>query len=512
MVISSMKPVIFISLFVSILLVTFTNLPAQEASNNEQKNTLPAIKEKKSPPPDLKAGNIRVELPLQKAGKNFARGSYAFAEIKIFNENPKRYAGGELVLEADGLRIQTISALDRYSRNKLRIRNKKKKKIARFRKLSNRKPLIIWVELKLNEQPDSISNLLESKLKITLHTRKNRNTLTDSTAIRWSVANCAASYHTALISLNNNRLPTISNALKEARGTIKLSKGKWLFKPAASYDITTKKVSKCKRYKRYWNRQKGRWSYSCRAYKTITKNVKTLTPEAKKLKELQKTTSAIVYARGKLPAFRNNTGDYWVTKKISSDLKRYLTQKASPVMCTGAVQMTEYYNRKFKQVRTRAEEWKDNLIKAQKLAVLNIEVFINTMSQENTGTFSKERLQKISHILEKKELSDKQLFSSDQLLNNLLKRINNNALNSAVSDQTEFYPRFTALNKYLKTFIEETQLPEIAQKKLNDTLFLIETVYHLELARDKYSKVITSFDNNMNGIREAHKKHCTCAS
>lgn len=517
MVISVIRPLLFISFFISALLTTLTSLGAQDVN---KANSISSLLEssKKTPPstPKLEAGNIRVELPLQKDGKNFARGSYAFTEIKIFNDKTGRYASGELVLEANGLKIQSVRGVDRYSRKKLRIRNKKQKKIARFGKLSSKKPLLMWVELKLNEKPDSISNLLESRLKITLLTRKNKKTIRDSASIKWSVANCAASYHTALSSLNDNQLPGIKNALREARATIKPSKGKWLFKPTHSYEVTTKKVSKCKRYKRYWNRQKGRWSYRCRAYKSVTKNVKTLTPETNKLKKLQSTVSAIVYGRGKLPAFRNNTGDYWVTKKISDDLKRYLTQQVSPVMCTGALQMTDYYNRKFQQVRTRAQNWKERLVESQKMAVLGIEIFINALSQDNAETFSKERLQKISLILEKKELTDKELFTSKQLLNNLLKRINNSALNSALSDnlsdETGLYTRLMAFKKYLKTFVEEQKLPEIAEKSLKDTLFLIETVYHLELARDKYSKVITNFDNNINGIKEAHKKHCTCAS
>lgn len=181
-------------------------------------------------------------------------------------------------------------------------------------------------------------------------------------------AQCAATYYRALDPLRRDRAPALADLIKTLRAGDAVLPGRWLFstqlfqksrqsQPKAERicleAATVRGQTRCIRY----------GTKPAEAAAEIATRAKTAAEDLRALKAL----SEIVETRVAIPDVSANGKQTFLVQRLSQDLRLYVTQAETPVLCSGAGELTEFYAGQLASIRRRLDELKSN---AKKLADL----------------------------------------------------------------------------------------------------------------------------------------------
>ncbi|MGH1350819.1 MAG: hypothetical protein ACRBBN_08430 [Methyloligellaceae bacterium] len=463
--------------------------------------------------PRLIAGDVHAQLPLQKRDRSYARGRFVFAEIKIFNKGRRRYRNAQLVFETKDPIIHSIVNLD-DGRNIIRGYSRRRKRhVVSIRRLSRTKPQIYWVELKLGKPEVSDSKAdTRTYLNITLGSRNGEgNWDTDTTHMSWKLSNCGASYHKALSGGSNSEIHKLNHALTELSHKDKDMPGRWIFSPVKSYKTETIYRDVCTRYKYYRNRQTGKRYKKCRVSRKVKKTIKTLIKAPKEVQEVLNLSGGIVAARGSDQSMRLHTDGYWVVRKIYEDIKRYLEQRANPAICTGTLQMTEFYEAKFEPVTKKNDELKNNLKAALELAKLKAGAYLKLTGSNRHARLFQVRSRDILARSEDEENTQKNLSVMEGILIKFASLSPDKQFITDFKNTDSILAKLKIFKNVIAKYSNELELNEEAKKRLRETLTMIEAAYYLQVLSSRYEKIKVIVSNSIRDIRSTYSKHCNCA-
>ncbi len=457
--------------------------------------------------PKLIAGDVQAQLPLQKRDRNYARGRFVFAEIKVFNKGRNHHQKAELIFETEDPIINSIVNLDNGRNIIRRYALKRRRHVVIIRGLSNKKPRIFWIELKLGKVTLPRSRKEASRrLKITLRARNTEGEWeTDTTHMSWKLSNCGASYHKALSGGSNSIIYKLNDALKHINKREKHLPGRWIFAPLKYYKTETVYKDVCIRRKNFRNRRTGKYYKKCIASRKVKKAVKSLIKRNKEESNLLQVTQTVISAGGRDPDIQVNTDNYWVVRKISEDIKRYLEQKKNSAICTGAIQMTEYYEAKFEPVQKRSEQILSHLTKAVSLLKANAYKYFQLAPPP------KQRLVNMrSEQGSEQNVKNKNLILLDTILNRIASASGNEKFLTSFRSAGNIPARLKAVKNFLQPFQKELDLNEDTKKQLRSTLTMIESTYYLQTLSSRYESIVKIVDDSIKEIRNAHETYCNC--
>ncbi|MGD9867410.1 MAG: hypothetical protein AB7U38_05340 [Hyphomicrobiales bacterium] len=453
--------------------------PAATGSVNPQ--------ETPSPKSELQIIGVRAELKATRTGAPAPAGGTAFATILLSNETQARSVEAVIELSAQGPEIRQIigSADDGGDGSSSRV--------ITVKNIKQKKPERITVELLLKEA-ESDSADRANRLRVTL--RQPGGGLADTTEFTWKVVDCPGAYYGRLTELREASDEAIGELLKSVQKPDKERPGRWLFTPAASTVS-----AKCLRSERVHDRRTGRRYNRCVEFEQPDSGPD---PEVMKLeRDVIRFASPLVSRRTVDPelSVKRNTG--WVSYKIGTDLRTYLSQPKSPALCTGVPSFIGYYQRKIGEVTKRIGLFQDKAEEARKVAHARV-LMAREAAASSAGGHPGWGGASLSLAAPEPDAGLKQLAMAAAALTG------DTALQDGVaaSDST-----FAALELFKAFFNgkEDAAMPKDISKAVTAALGAIEAADYIAAAAVPYSGIDRHIVGNLDAISRAYGEHCACA-
>ncbi len=183
-------------------------------------------------------------------------------------------------------------------------------------------------------------------------------------------AQCAASYHQALEPLRRDRAPGLGDLLRKVRAAEADLPGRWLYSAQLFQKAKPQKQTKPERICVETKEVRGQERCARYDFKPVPPPPPEITtkapPGAEELRHL-KLLSDVVDGRGAVPDVSANGKQTFLVQRLAQDLRLYVSQPATPVLCAGAGELIEFYSGQIAPVKRRHEELK---AAAKKLAEL----------------------------------------------------------------------------------------------------------------------------------------------
>lgn len=439
---------------------------AQSAPPQEQATARPAFEK------TLTSGAVQAHLLAVSPERPLPAGGSAFTQITISaNAEGRRGVDAELLLEAERGRIANITGAgsepaERREGQPARVR------IEGLRKERERSVL---VEVKLPQEDGA-----PAKLKVTLladekaQSEQGGETTAD---IAWSVRDCDGGYLAALRQIKEDDALRPSERWKEALKPDNSLPKQWLFAPA------TERRSRSRR----------------RADPDVTasspvKNERAIFTEAGK------------FVRAGRDAALDRKGNLgWVLGKVSQDLDTYLSQPANPAICTGAMKLADYYSSRLSGLKSRGERLAELARDAKALAKSRMEAAFGAareLAETAPGWGSVTPVAAKSMVLRADSLTA--MAASLAELAGLAPGV--------LAQVREAGTPYAALTAVEEAGLDADGMPDEIRKALRSAFSALDASARLDAIASRHAGVQRAFEGRIQAIRDAHAKHCVCAS
>ncbi len=460
----------------------------------------------------LVAGDLYAQLPLQKRDRSYARGRFVFTEVKVFNKGRRKFRNAELVFETKEPLIHSIVNLEN-GKNLIRVREQGTQRyVISIRRLSKIKPQIYWVELKLGKATVSQTRKDRRKLlKITLRARNAEGEWeTDSTQLSWRLSNCGASYHKALSGGVNTEIDKLNTALIQLARRNNKMPGRWIFSPVQSYKIETTLKDVCTRYKYFRNRRTGKSYRKCTVSKKVNKTIRSPVKPPDIQRDMLHEAGVIIASKGSDITMKRHTDQYWIVRKIYEDIKRYFEQKANPAICTGAIQMTEFYEAKFEPIKEKGEKQQTHVDVALGLAKSHAEKYLRLNPAKRFTSLIQVRSRDILMKSEKNSKAEDNLAILEGILIKIASLARDKEFITEFKNTENILAKLKMFKNSIATYEKDLDLGDEAKKHLRTSLTMIEAAYYLQSLSSRYTRVQEIVYGSIQEIRNMHEIHCNC--
>jgi len=418
---------------------------------------------------------IRGELLAAGADKEMAAGSAAFTQIKLSTDvTARKGVAADLLFEAEQGEIVSIAG------SGVKTDGEGRSMRARVGELRKGRDRVVLVEVKL--APESGKT---SKLKITLRAlaeKPNSDALAAAAApeamteISWRVKDCAGGYYGALQDIKGNDALRVSDKWKEASKADPALPKRWLFEPRAE------------------RRTRRRRSEPEVTAASPVKNQRAIFNEAGKF--VRTATD---------PALDRDANLGWVLGKVSSDLENYLSQPANPAICTGALGLADYYEKRLDGLSKRGGRLGELAADAKTLAQSRVEAAFTAareLSEDTPGWGA------VTPVTAKSIT-----VRADSIANMAASLAELAAIAPEVlAKMREAQVAYEGLILAHEAGIEADGMPEDIRGKLRSAFTALDAAARLEAIHRRHSGVQSAFEGHIKAIRDAHAKHCVCAS
>ncbi len=182
---------------------------------------------------------------------------------------------------------------------------------------------------------------------------------------------CAAAYYQALEPLRRERVPGLADLLRKLRTAETDLPGRWLFAAQVFQKAKSAKAAKPERICVETKEVRGQERCVRFDFKPVPppplEIVTKAAPGAEDLRSLR-LVNDIVDGRGTVPDVSANGKQTFLVQRLSQDLRLYVSQPATPVLCAGAGELIEFYSGQLAPIKRRHEELKGNAKKLGELA------------------------------------------------------------------------------------------------------------------------------------------------
>lgn len=286
--------------------------------------------------------------------------------------------------------------------------------------------------------------------------------------------------------------------LKAGRTQDRARPGRWLFRPRIAV-ARSKRV--CRRWQRVWDQRHWRWRSQCTRWLRISNTKKRGPGLSKSDAKMFRFARGFVVARGSDPELSDKRHYGWVSQRVATDLRGYMKQDRHPAICTGAIELVGYFDKRMGDVRTRADKIAAYARDARRLAADKIEAVREAMRSDPGGHpgWGAAPLG-LSHRDSEGPL--KGLVVEAAMLvgqEDLVERVKQ-------ADDA-----FAALRLVKGRWQEVTkELSASTRTKLETALAAIEAADYLDVVDAHYRNIAETIGGSLTAIRSAHAKHCRC--
>lgn len=414
----------------------------------------------------LVAGVFIADVSANAPDTPLSPGGSAFAQIILSQQGAEKRDESELVLSADGGSIRSVSGV------KLKDRDEPGTFRVRAAEMKKGRPIRVLVEMALDDDPLPRGAVLApNRLRVTL--REPGSEGGESAELSWPVAECTDSYPSAFPGLLEGPAAEMLTALKNSRFEDRGRPGRWLFRPERTLLV-----------------KRGR-------------DAEEEDPVRARDREIIRAANVLVRSRtvqrDLLP--RQKVG--LVSRKIATDLRRYLQQDPSPALCTGVDEMLGYFDGKLDGLREGSEAANKFAITARDLASDRTQAALDLGSQpvqassEPAETGSVTRGETGNPVLKRHVEALAALGASEKT-------------QQSVRDAPTTFDALRALRKGAKPLLGKSA-PEQLREAASSALTMIEAADYLARGRARYMSVRSGIEGSMTAIREAQTAGCGCS-
>ncbi|MDH3580320.1 MAG: hypothetical protein OEM91_06805, partial [Hyphomicrobiales bacterium] len=259
---------------------------------------------------------------------------------------------------------------------------------------------------------------------------------------------------------------------------------------------------KCSRWTRQWDYRRGRYRSRCIRYRTVRSTRVTATKMTKDERAVIRFAAKYVRSRAKDSQLSAKQHHGWVSQRVATDLRGFLKQDKHPAICSGAVEMADYFTGRMDDVSKRAGIFEENSKKAHSLAAAKIAEIRDVVKAEPGG-----------HPGWGPAPLSMTLAGSDRTLRDLVGDVAELAGEDApVTQIRQSDDAFAAL----KTMREYTSggglkpLTADARSAILHALSLLEAADYISSVHDRYLELDHSIIGSLTAMKKAHGEHCTC--
>ena len=444
---------------------------------------------------ELIAGGIHAQLKPVDPGTTYPADSAVFAEITLTNRSGPKRIGAELVLEPEIAEIHAVAGTS------VKTRDDGGQRIAAVPLLPQNRPRKVVVELRLRDAGagSAESARRPNHLKITLRPTGSREAeASDSTTLSWPVLDCAGAFHEEIVRLRESRIKRMKPVLEAGRTQDRARPGRWLFRPPVAV-TRTRRV--CRRWVRVWDERRWRWRRRCARWSRVTRTVKPGAGLSKADGKIFRFARRFVTARGSDPELSKKRHFGWVSHRVATDLRGYVKQDRHPAICTGAVALVGYFDKRMGDVRTRADKIADHARKARQLAIDKLEAAREARRSDpgghpGWGAMPLSLPHRDSAVPLKTLVVETAMLTGHQAL-----------LEEVKAAETAFAGLRAMKGAWKKA---TKDLPATTRTRLATALAAIEAADYLHVVAGHYRNIAETIGGSLTDIRSAHAKHCRC--
>ncbi|MEZ5924125.1 MAG: hypothetical protein R3D57_07045 [Hyphomicrobiaceae bacterium] len=355
------------------------------------------------------------------------------------------------------------------------------------------------------------------RLEVRVASDKDTTSLA-SGALSFAVADCATNYSQALRTILDTREAAFANVVKSASLEDAERPGSWLFPPpkrAKAAATTERRIQLPPRRECGWFVETVDFatrtsSRVCKKWSVIEIGVPPAGPvmpdiDETRAAELIKIAGDYVASRSAVRAFGKSGRLNWISNRIVTDLKGYMSQEPHPALCTGVDLMTAYFVDNSVTLRREIKAATDSLQAASGIALGRLEVVRIMLGREPEDPAETASLSLIStaQAAPAAEVGAKQLVTQAGAL--LLGQSGRSQLDSAQGP-------LAMLQRLRDSLGQDSGLGQSAEAApyIADALTAIETVVYLEAAERRYRAVGEAIFGSISAIEKAHGDTCTC--
>ncbi|MGD9827392.1 MAG: hypothetical protein AB7E70_09415 [Hyphomicrobiaceae bacterium] len=295
-------------------------------------------------------------------------GTSVFVDIALTTSQSGRRAPDRLRIELAGRGLDIVSvhgASTRLVREDGRI-------FADVRGIRRGRTSRLLVEARLKTDGQGMD--ATGKRALTVKLAKSAADEGVARTFEWKTADCSGDFHRSLVSIRDGKAAGMRPSLLTAKEGDRALPGRWLFwesNPRARLRsrAAARDGRPCEQWRGSGRRKRCvRWGEAPDpALKTADHGVPTKEEIA-----LLAFLDGFVRSRGSIEDFGKRGRHAWITMRVSTDIRTFLTQGQHPALCTGAPEMLDYFEKRMGAFRTRGEAVASETAKAPALADLRI--------------------------------------------------------------------------------------------------------------------------------------------
>jgi hypothetical protein len=357
-----------------------------------------------------------------------------------------------------------------------------------------------------------------SQLRLVLHGDKQA-AKSVAAVLKFPITDCATAYHRALGGIHAGRRATFAETVRSASLAEASLPGKWLFPPRklAKADLQPKTAVLTPA------RRECRWavetvSFATRKTERLCKRwqlveVASITPgpripevDEAEAARLNKQATGLIESRGSISAFGKSGKLEWISKRILTDLARYLQQEPHPALCSGVDVMTAYFVDNSVTLRKELVASAERLMAARRIAGTRLAALAMVLGREPEAPAETASLSLITPAIAAPEAapdSGRLLAEAGRLLLTEPERL-------ALAASSRPMAMLSTLRQQLGEDPGGGK-PTAALPYIADALTAIEAVAYLEAAEARYQQVGEAIFGTISAIEKAHGETCTCA-
>ena len=286
--------------------------------------------------------------------------------------------------------------------------------------------------------------------------------------------------------------------LEAGRTQARARPGRWLFRPPVAVS-RTRRV--CRRWVRVWDDRRWRWRRRCARWIRVARTVRPGAGLSKSDTKIFRFARGFVTARGSDPELSTKRHYGWVSHRVATDLRGYVKQDRHPAICTGAVELVGYFDKRMGDVRTRADKIAGHARKARQLAIDKLEAARETRRSDPGGHPGWGAMplgvahQDTAGPLKNLVIEAAMLIGQEDLL-------------EEVKAAETAFAGLRAIKGAWKKGTKE--LSTTTRTKLATALAAIEAADYLDVVDGHYRNIAETIGGSLTDIRAAHARHCRC--
>jgi hypothetical protein len=446
------------------------------------------------PPPAVKileAGDVRAELLTIAEDKTLTAGSSAFAQIKLSTiASARRGVDAYVLVEASNGQAVTISGSGAKPKDKSSSAPGVKAEPpvhpvptarAQVDGLRRGRDRNLLVEVKL---PAAETDRVTLKVTVGALSRdKGQAMVADSTdrkavaEIAWSVKDCAGGYYGALKQIREQGDWQASEKWKAAAKPDANLPRNWLFPP--------KEERRSRRRRR-------------------SEPEVTASSRIQNQREIFTQAGRFVRA-GHDPELERDGDLGWVLGKVAGDLDNYLAQPSNPAICTGALGLADWYEKRLGDLVRRGERLSRLAADAKLLAQEKVAAVFRVARELSAETPGWGGMPPVA--VNAMTVRDENLAGMASSLAELA-ALPADALGKVRAAQAPY----EALIAIHEAGIEREGMPEAVRDGLRGAFSAVDAAARLDAIHQRHVEMQNAFQGRIKAIREAHGKHCVCQS